>query len=233
MVIYTGNRPDGEAVRSAVRSVGAKITEDEWFIRVLPDLAEAENWLAEKPLVDLAVCDATGDGALDWVQHLRARLPDCRIMLVSDDQVSPLQYLRPQIMASSLILKPYKRTELEAVLEEFIRARLEERVDEGQSLVIKYRGERTVIPYDRIYYLEAREKKVFAHLDQEEYGFYETLEGLAGSLPDYFVRTHRSFLVNRHMIEQVSLQNSVVNLRDGFQVPLSRSYKSEIKEFLA
>lgn len=230
---YIGEKKEREALRTAFRDLAAKLTDRDWNIQIFSHTGEADAYLAGEPLVNLACCDATEQGALEWVGRLRKMYRECRILLVADSKVSPLQYLRPQIMASSLLLKPYSSKELYLVLEEFIRAYLEETPDESKSLIIKTREGRVVIPYERIYYLEVREKKVYVRLLKEEYAFYATLEGLLDILPEQFVRSHRGFIINKKRIQQVRLSDNLVILQDGFQIPLSRSYKAEIKEFLA
>ena len=59
---------------------------------------------------------------------------------------------------------------------------------------------------------------------------YETMEHLTERLPDYFVRCHRSFIVNRQRIRRVMLSKSLIELEQGIQLPLSRSYKPAFKE---
>ena len=87
---------------------------------------------------------------------------------------------------------------------------------------------KTFIPYSQIFYFEAREKKVFLRTLYKEYGFYSTIEELAKGLPDYFLRSHRSFIVNRNTVE--NMKGNEVFLRQGFTIPLSRSYKSDFVE---
>ncbi len=67
-------------------------------------------------------------------------------------------------------------------------------------------------------------------LKKQEMAFYETMEHLEERLPDYFVRCHRSFIVSRQRIRKVMLSKSLIELEQGMQIPLSRSYKPAFKE---
>ena len=99
-----------------------------------------------------------------------------------------------------------------------------------ESLVIETREGRTYVPLAQIYYFEAREKRVYVRLKKQEMAFYETMEHLEERLPDYFVRCHRSFIVSRQRIRKVMLSKSLIELEQGMQIPLSRSYKPAFKE---
>ena len=72
----------------------------------------------------------------------------------------------------------------------------------------------------------------FLNTGMEEYGFNDTLDRLETELEEGFIRCHRSFLVNKTMIESVWLSQNRQMLEDDIEIPLSRSYKPLIKEFL-
>lgn len=233
-LLYAGEEQEKAQLYAGLRKLAAKLTEDEWDIRSYDTFTfqELEQYLKARPLVDLACCNVVRDDALEWLKGFRREYRDTRVMLVASEQMSPTRYLCPQIMASALLLKPYSRKQLLEVLEEFLQAYLEEAPDPAKSFVISKREGKLVIPYDNIYYLEAREKKVFLRLSREEYAVYDTLENLRQSLPDYFVRTHRSFVVNGRKLERLCLSEHLVQLQDGFSVPLSRGCSAGLKEFL-
>ncbi len=235
MAIRVTDKKRRESIKRAALDAGSMVTDDDWDVKTLANAVEAEKYLEDDPLLNLLCCDVTDSDALDWVSRVRKARRECRIMLIASGSVSPLTYLRPSIMASSLLLDPYTERQLAVTMREFIGSYFEDvnaDADSTRVLVIKTRDGRVVVPYEQIYYFEAREKKVFARLRKEEYSFYDTLENLVKTLPDGFVRTHRSFLVNSGKIEKVRVADSIVILRDGFDVPLSRSYKAGIKEFL-
>jgi len=219
------------ALTSVFQEMAARLTEDEWHIETASGIPEADACLRTGALLDMVCCDVADCGSLEWLRTLRAAYRDVMLMLVADSRMSPLQYMRPQIMASSLLLKPWRQGQETRVIGEFIGCWLDKAPDEGKSLVIKTEQGRLVIPHSRIYYLEAREKKVFVRLLGEEYAFYDSLGRLAEELPAYFVKTHRSYVVNGRMIEKIRLADNLITLRDGFQIPLSRSCRANMKEF--
>lgn len=223
-------RSEKEQLVSVIRELAARLSEDEWRVNACENTEETDRLIQSEPLVDLACCNVSKSGALAWTERFRKAYKHARLMLIADACTSPVQYLRPQIMASSLLLKPYSSKQLAAVLEDFIRAYLEDNEDEEKCLAVKSRDGKILIPYSKIYYLEAREKKIFVRLLREEYALYDTLENIRQDLPGYFIRTHRSFLVNGKMIERVRLSEHMAALRDGFIVPVSRSCRGDLKE---
>lgn len=48
---------------------------------------------------------------------------------------------------------------------------------------------------------------------------------------EQFIRCHRGFLVNQKKIERVIFSKNLILLADGYEIPVSRTYKSILKEF--
>lgn len=219
------------ALRSALREAAAGLTEDGWEESVCKTPEEREAFLNAPPPADLACCDLTQKGMLDWACRFRGANPGARLLLIAERGMPPTEYLRPQIMASSLLLKPCGAAELRRVSAELLRSLLEAReADAGDCLTLKTRDGLLRLPYERIYFIEAREKKLRVRLLREEYSFYGTLDQLQKTLRHGFVRTHRSFLVNERKILLLRTAERIVELEDGFAVPLSRSYRSQVKQ---
>ena len=214
-----------------LRENAAFLTEEEWVFRSCSTLADSEAVLREMPELDAVCCDVTQAGYLDWACAFRKLYRRAGLLLVADRRLSPRAYLRPQIMASSLILRPCGREELREVAGEFLRSVMDAREAEtARCLVLKTREGLLRLPYQSIYYVEAREKKLNVRLRGEEYDFYSSLDKVLEMLPAYFIRTHRSFVVNGKKILLVRSGEGVVELEDGFTIPLSRSCRSSVLE---
>ena len=50
-------------------------------------------------------------------------------------------------------------------------------------------------------------------------------------LPESFLRCHRSYIVNMSKVTAVKVSQSLIEVQDDLQVPLSRSYKKMVKEY--
>ena len=183
--------------------------------------------------LELAVMEVSGSRDIELTKMLRHVKRQLEMMLVADADISPMEYLTPDIRACSLLLRPYTEDQLQQVTRAFMAAYFRSRENRNDSsLLLEGRNGVTAIPYNSIYYIEAREKKVFIRQRYREYSLYETLENIEAGLPDYFRRSHRSFVFNTRYMIGFKLSENTIFLEDGITVPLSRTYKADIKEFI-
>jgi two-component system, LytTR family, response regulator len=93
-----------------------------------------------------------------------------------------------------------------------------------------------VIPVERVDLLEAQDDYVAIHEGGRTHLKHQTLAELAAGLdPARFVRVHRSYVVNVERIARLELlakDSRVAVLRDGRQVPVSRSGQERLKAVL-
>ena len=209
--------------------LAAKLTDEYWDMHFTNTVKECSDYLKEEPLLDFMCMDVCVPECIEFLGQMRKKYTDSPLALVTDVKTPPTYYLRPGIRPDMILVKPFERKTIENSLEEFFMDRLskmEEKDGDNSSFVVETRDGKTFIPFRQIYYFEAREKKVFLRTLHEEYGFYGTIEELSEALPDSFLRTHRSFIVNRNMVE--SLKGNNLYMHQGFCVPVSRSYKSSL-----
>lgn len=232
MLIYDRMEKELHRLRAEVKDQAASLGDEYWNIMSAAVRQDMEEYEKTLDLLDTACMDITGQGDLERVEALRKKYEEMFLLLIADTSVSPMCYVRPQIMAASLLLRPFDEKEISRVVKEFLQAYLYDRERrQGQdSFVIESKEGRIYIPYEKIYYLEAREKKLYVLTDREEYDFYGTMDKIEGELPAYFVRCHRSFIVNTRKIEKVAFSRNMIFLSENRDVPLSRTYKAAIKE---
>lgn len=185
---------------------------------------------AEKP-VDLLYYEFRKGQEVGELRTFRRRYGDAMVMLITDPAVSPLEYLRPGVAPDSLLLRPLTKKRLESVNAEFMGSFFErfDRKETESCFLVDTRGEKIFIPFFHIYYFEARDKKLFVRTKNEEYAFYDTIEGLGKQLPEQFRRCHRSYIVNVDKIVRIRPGENYIELNDQLGVPISRSYKAEFK----
>ena len=216
----------------------ARLTEDEWDWIECSTSEEVLRRVEGSDKLDLMCLDLTmqtTDQMLAAAQMLRSAYPVAHMILIASGKISPVKYMRPAINAQSLLLKPLDAESVREVLAESIQSYVSKfKVrDDEQYFVIETRGERELISYDRILFYETREKKVFLNTGDMEYPFYDTLDQLEERLAGRFLRCHRSYLVNRSKISKVYLSQNILTLDSGEELPLSRSYKPAVKQFMA
>lgn len=235
MITYDNFVKELDELKWISKDLIAKWSEDYWFVEQFSALNSLREYLDDKPLLDLLLYDVNEEEAIPYLMKLRKDYQKSHIMILADMNISPMEYMKPGIHADSLLLRPWTREQAVSVLQEFILGYIKmvenEKRNGTDMYIIESKDGTLSIPYDQIYYFEAREKKVYLSTGSEEFGFYYTIDKLADELPDQFVRCHRGFIVNKDKIRKIMLSQNIIYLADGYDVPLSRSYKSVLKGF--
>lgn len=231
MMVYNPKSGERGMIGDTIRRTAARLTDEKWKLDYFERPEPMLDFLKDSPLLDFACYDVSGAGSIERLEQLRRRYRETLLILIAEPSMSPMEYIRPSILASSLLLRPVSEDSLSDSLSELLEQHGEKRSGgEEESLVIETREGKTYVPFSKIYYFEAREKKIYLRLKKQELTFYDTLEHLAERLPEGFTRCHRSFIVNRRRIRRVMLSKNLLVLEQGMEIPLSRSYKRAFKE---
>lgn len=231
MMVYDPRAEELELMKRLIRQAAAVLTEEKWQMEFFVAREQVASFLKDRPLLDLACYDVSYKGSIGDLERIRRDYQKLQLLIIADASMSPMEYIRPTILASSLLIRPISQEQAKEQLMELVEQfRDQTPYGQAESLVIETREGRTYVPLVQIYYFEAREKRIYVRLKKQELAFYETVEHLTERLPDYFVRCHRSFIVNRQRIRRVMLSKSLIELEQGIQLPLSRSYKPAFKE---
>lgn len=190
---------------------------------------EIETVLDKKHRLDIVCYDITTKNGIFILEQIRKQNKNAFVILVATSRISPLEYMKPSIMAASLLLRPISETSVKAVADAVIQVFVSETNEEIFVVGTDDGDER--IPYEDIVYFESRNKKVYCCTRYKEYGFYATLDKLEQMLPDFFKRCHRSFILNTRWIRKIALSENVIYLRENYEIPVSRSYKAVMKGY--
>ncbi|MFC0877825.1 LytR/AlgR family response regulator transcription factor [Saccharicrinis sp. FJH2] len=108
---------------------------------------------------------------------------------------------------------------------------LREEVAKREAGVLEVMSNRklTRIPLNDILFIESLSDFVKIHTQGEEVASKEKISSLEERLPDYFLRIHRSFLINTDKISRLS--NNEIEI-DKFTLNIGRSYKKDVVESL-
>ena len=230
-IMLDSNQQEEQRIRQYLRKLTAYYTDEKLELKVLHGFTSFVEEVQKAGLLDVAIIDVTMQGALEAARLLRRQFAKIEILVIADVSVSPVQYMHPSIRASALLLRPESMV-WEDTMRDFyeqLPAVREQQESQRNVLWIKNREGTFRIPFEQIYYLEAREKKVFVRTRQEEFGVGETMERLEEQLPENCVRCHRSFVVNEEHITQIRLSESLLYLGKELFVPISRTYKERFK----
>ena len=213
MMVYDPRAEELELMKRLIRQAAAVLTEEKWQMEFFVAREQGASFLKDRPLLDLACYDVSYKGSIDDLERIRRDYQKLQLLIIADASMSPMEYIRPTILASSLLIRPISQEQAKEQLMELVEQfRDQTPYGQAESLVIETREGRTYVPLVQIYYFEAREKRIYVRLKKQELAFYETVEHLTERLPDYFVRCHRSFIVNRQRIRRVMLSKSLIEL---------------------
>lgn len=235
VLLNSGNSKELRYLEDYTKFLSARISEDEWGYSVFLSMKEVLAYLEDNPIIDIACVDLTLKGGLDGAKHIRSLSGNTFMLVIADTNVSPMTYISPDVMATSLLLRPFDGAQLKDVVGKTVKTyikKFRENDVKEDVFVVDGRDGKQLVPYDRIFCFEAREKKVFVVTDSSEYSFYDTLENLEKELPKQFVRSHRGFIVNVDRIVKIQLSQNIIMMEDDMEVPLSRSYKSRFKDII-
>lgn len=224
-----GERKELSLLERELREQTAFSTDEELNFVGIYTREAFEEFIEKEQQVDILCADVTVFQGIEQVEAMRKKYPKAALVLIADMSISPVRYMKPTILAAALLLKPLQESAAAQVIQEIFQCYIEQTIDE-EVFVIETREEKQRIPYSQILYFEARSKKIYVCTQNYEYGFYDTIDHLEEQYSKLFIRCHRSFLVNRKMIDQVKLSQNYLTLYGGAEIPLSRSYKSQIKE---
>jgi two-component system, LytTR family, response regulator len=105
-----------------------------------------------------------------------------------------------------------------------------------QRVVVKDGAKVTIIPVDKLDYVEAQDDYVALHSLKRSYLKQQTISSLEAALdPKQFVRIHRSCIVNLERIAKIepyTKDSRVAVLSDGTQLPVSRSGYARLSDLL-
>jgi two-component system, LytTR family, response regulator len=106
----------------------------------------------------------------------------------------------------------------------------------AERIVVRDGAQVHVLHAENVDFVEAQDDYVAIHAGGRQHLKHQALADLAESLdPARFVRVHRSYVVNVERIARIELlakDQRVAVLRDGRQVPVSRSGQERLKEVL-
>ncbi len=229
---YSKRKNELNFVNKVIRLNIAKLFDEDWNIELFYSLKEFATFVGAEDFVDFVCVDISESIAVSVVELIRKKNKETVIMLMADATVSPALYMKPSIMAASLLLFPLDENQVTDTIGELFRFMSAEKMakDEG-FFVIKSKSHHEHIPNSKIIFFESRDKKLFLNTSKKEYGFYETIDSALENLPDYFIRCHRSYIVNSRKIKKVMLSENLIELDDGIMIPVSKSYKPLIKEY--
>lgn len=130
-----------------------------------------------------------------------------------------------QAEPSSFLVKPLDDSKLIEAVENAVAE-----LRECQENYIGVLAENQILKVNArdVIYCESEKRIVTVHARENSWKMYKKLDEIQKELPDYFVRTHKSYLVNMNDI--AGIRQLGVDLLHGRNIPISRSRYEEVNK---
>lgn len=108
-----------------------------------------------------------------------------------------------------------------------LNTKLIEEQEKSKTPIITVKSNRETVPVmlSTIYYIESMADYVKIHTSDKTIITKEKIGKIQDELPTHFIRVHRSFIVNKNLIDSFSKEKIKIN---GTDIPVSRTYKKEV-----
>ncbi len=160
---------------------------------------------------------------MSGMEFLSALEKDIEIILITSEQKYAVEAFEKRV--TDYLVKPIEYTR-------FLQAaqKAEANVELKRAATLKrkeffVRSDAKIIriPYDNILFVEALADYVIIQTEAKKHIVHFTMKGIVNRLPDdYFVRTHRSYIVNLDKIE--ALEDNSILIGEKY-IPIGASYK--------
>ena len=71
------------------------------------------------------------------------------------------------------------------------------------------------------------------HTAKQNIAIYSSMDNVEKMLGDAFMRCHRSYFINREMIQYIDFREMTIHMVDGSAAPLARSFKDAMNRMFA
>lgn len=123
------------------------------------------------------------------------------------------------------ILKPVDKNKLSEALEKAVAELLE---SDKKCFNVTGKNKILRIRFNEIKYIESFSRKIIVHETRRNTELLMKLDDFEKELPPYFLRIHKSYLVNMNMIR--SINNNRIELFSGEVIPVAKAKYPEIKK---
>lgn len=172
------------------------------------------------------------DTGLKLFDAITVRNRDNYILLCIHDVNRITEVLNRCMRPAGILIRPFERAGMEGSLRRIFDDYIALQGIENNSAFMLISSGRTIqrVAYNEILYLEACDKMLNICTKRHIITARMSLNAVESTLPQSFVRCHRSYIVNRDCIERLDMTNMMLELKTQEKIPVSRSYKSVLRQ---
>ena len=217
------------------------------ILTIISSVEKAKKWFESNPLPDLVFSDIQlSDGiSFEIFEGLHLNCPV--IFTTAYDEYAIRAF---ESNAVDYLLKPFSEERFRKAVDKFLEkspASVSETTNtlldtvasspnQAERIVVKTGNKVKIIPTHEIHYLEADDDYVKIVTQEGSFLKNRTMQFYEKTLdPKFFVRVHRSYILHVNQITRIDpyqKETHLAVLRDGKQIPVSKSGYSRLKEIL-
>ena len=127
-------------------------------------------------------------------------------------QTKPLGYL----------VKPFQKHDLFTSIEIAILNFSKNQSSKEKHILVKHNEIYTKINFDTILFIESDKNYLVLNCENEIYRYRSTITDFENLMPNYFIKTHKGFIINCQKVKEFSTSLVVIN---EFKIPISKTFK--------
>ncbi len=195
-------------------------------IGIVSDITSAIEYLEQKPdfcFLDIRMHGKDTGFEIAKIIHEKYKIPFLFLTSFSDKKtVLEAGNYGP----SAYLIKPFKSADIFSSLEV---AMAKVNAEKAKKLKLKVGHNVVLLDPSEILWVKADNVYIEIQTQDKRHIVRTSLDKFKEELPAHFIRCHRSFLVNMNIIDSSSASQIFVG---ETRIPISRSYRDSVKEFL-
>jgi DNA-binding LytR/AlgR family response regulator len=188
----------------------------------LPDLIIADVLIGDSPIFDILNKD-----------DIR-QIPILFMTVSEDEQFFRLSKKFPK---SLYLIKPFHKISLKACIENLLLLKSDtvnpsNKQTSNQSIIVRgqYR-EKIAIPIENIVYVRSELAYCIIKTEKSQFALKYALEKLYVDFNPYFLRPHRSYIINKNFIQKVDIRKKIIKVVNT-DIPIGRLYKTNVLDYV-
>jgi len=132
---------------------------------------------------------------------------------------------------AGILTLPLRTARLDDVLRRILEdyAQLTADTESDDYILIETGGTTYRVDHARILYIEALDKYLVIHTGRQNITVRRSLAAMEKTLPEQFIRCHRSVIINRQYVERIQLNEMTLTMTNGDLLPISRGQRAAIR----
>ena len=171
---------------------------------------------------------------MNGVEFLEQFKPEARIILISSEEKYAINGYHFEV--EDYLLKPISFARFNRAINKLVN-RINQKTNGQEAtnfLFIKDKGVYQKILIPDILYVQSSSEYVTIYTNARRIMLYSSMDGILKKLPDYFLRVHRSFIVNLNFIDRVNgntveINNQSINVSKTYHDSLMNSLGLKIQ----